>query len=193
MLIPAFSIEPPAERIQYFTKFKGQSLDSYEFKAALLDFFANDPAASSALATVDWDKWFYAPGLPPKPDFDTTLVDVVYSLADRWESLTVNGPGGFTPSRDDIKNLTANQLVVFLERVLDFPSPLTIDAYRTMGEVYGLRDSTNIEVTNVYFRLGLKVGDREAIAPTVDLLGTIGRMKFVRPLYVFPFFFFPLP
>ncbi|KAL1976448.1 hypothetical protein VTN31DRAFT_2730 [Thermomyces dupontii] len=167
----------------YFTKFKGQSLDSYEFKTVLLDFFANDPAASSALATVDWDKWFYAPGLPPKPDFDTTLVDVVYSLADRWESLTVNGPGGFTPSPDDIKGLTANQLVVFLERVLDFPSPLSVDAYRLMGEVYGLRNSTNIEVTNVYFRLGLKVGDREAIGPTVDLLGKIGRMKFVRPLY----------
>lgn len=99
----------------------------------------------------------------------------------------MNGPGGFTPSPDDIKGLTANQLVVFLERVLDFPSPLSVDAYRLMGEVYGLRNSTNIEVTNVYFRLGLKVGDREAIGPTVDLLGKIGRMKFVRPLYVFVF------
>lgn len=70
----------------YFTKWSRKSLDSFEFKATLLDFFASDKEASEALACVDWDTWFYSPGLPPKPQFDTSMVDKCYALADKWES-----------------------------------------------------------------------------------------------------------
>lgn len=70
----------------YFKTWSRQSLDSYDFKATLLDFFKSDAAASKALSTVDWDKWFYTPGLPPKPDFDTSMVDKCYALAEKWES-----------------------------------------------------------------------------------------------------------
>jgi leukotriene-A4 hydrolase len=70
----------------YFTTWLRKSLDSYEFKATLLDFFKSDAAASKALESVDWDSWFYKPGLPPKPDFDTSMVDKCYALAKKWES-----------------------------------------------------------------------------------------------------------
>jgi leukotriene-A4 hydrolase len=70
----------------YFTTWLKKSLDSYDFKATLLDFFASDKAASEALKAVDWDTWFYKPGLPPKPKFDTSMVDKCYALADKWES-----------------------------------------------------------------------------------------------------------
>jgi len=70
----------------YFTTWSRKSLDSYDFKATLLDFFASDKEASAALAKVDWDTWFYKPGLPPKPKFDTSMVDKCYALADKWES-----------------------------------------------------------------------------------------------------------
>lgn len=70
----------------YFTMWQQKSIDSYEFKATLLDFFEGDKNASAALANVDWDSWFYKPGLPPKPDFDTSLVDQCYALADKWKS-----------------------------------------------------------------------------------------------------------
>lgn len=52
-----------------------------------MDFFASDAEASKLLNELDWDTWFYAPGLPPKPEFDTSMVDVVYALAKKWESL----------------------------------------------------------------------------------------------------------
>jgi leukotriene-A4 hydrolase len=70
----------------YFTTWMKKSLDSYDFKATLLDFFASDKDASKALEAVDWDSWFYKPGLPPKPYFDTSIVDKCYALADKWES-----------------------------------------------------------------------------------------------------------
>lgn len=128
---------------------------------------------------LDWDKWFYSPGLPPKPSFDTSLVDVVYELSKKWQSL----PGSsFQPTISDIKDLTANQLVVFLEQILLLEKPLTPEVSKLMGDVYGLTKSENIEVSNLYLQVGMKAGDESVIEPTTELLGRIGRMKFVRPL-----------
>lgn len=70
----------------YFTTWLKKSLDSYDFKATLLDFFKPDTEASKKLESVDWDTWFYKPGLPPKPKFDTSMVDKCYDLANKWES-----------------------------------------------------------------------------------------------------------
>ncbi|CEL01541.1 Putative Leukotriene A-4 hydrolase homolog [Aspergillus calidoustus] len=161
----------------YFTKFKGKSLDSYEFKSTILEFFSSDAEASKLLQDLDWDGWFYRPGLPPKPEFDTSLADIVYELAHKWKSQS------FQPHLDDIKGLTANQIVVFLEQVLLFEQPLTADQSKLMGEVYGFAKSENIEVANLYLQVGLKAGDKSVIEPTTELLGRIGRMKFVRPLF----------
>lgn len=164
---------------QYFTTFKCKSLDSYEFKATILDFFKSDAEASKLLNELDWDTWFYAPGLPPKPQFDTSLVDVVYALAKQWQSLP---DSSFKPQASDLEGLTANQILVFLEQILRWEQPLRPELSKLMGEVYGLAKSENIEVANLYFQVGMKAGDQSVIEPTAELLGRIGRMKFVRPL-----------
>ncbi|KAJ9199973.1 hypothetical protein DTO164E3_4430 [Paecilomyces variotii] len=161
----------------YFTLFKEKSVDSYEFKATILEFFANDAEASKLLNDLDWDSWFYSPGLPPKPDFDTTLVDVAYKLAEKWKDES------FEPKESDVKDLMANQVVVFLDQILQFEKPLSPSQSKRMGEAYGFAKSENIEVTNLYFQVGLKAGDESVVEPTRSLLGRIGRMKFVRPLY----------
>lgn len=159
--------------------FKGKSLDSYEFKTSVLDFFQSDETAFKALNELDWDGWFYSPGLPPKPTFDTSLVDIVYDLAKKWESLSESS---FKPQASDIKDLTGNQIVVFLEQVLLFERPLTPELSKLMGQVYGFSKSENVEVSSLYLQVGMKSGDDSVIEPTASLLGRIGRMKFVRPL-----------
>ncbi|KAK1141367.1 Leucyl aminopeptidase yscIV [Aspergillus melleus] len=163
----------------YFMTFKEKSLDSYEFKSTILDFFQSDAEASRLLNELDWDTWFYAPGLPPKPHFDTSLVDVVYELSNKWKSLPQSS---FKPQRSDIQDLTANQVVVFLEQIL-LGNPLTPELSGLMGQVYGFASSENIEVSNLYLQVGLKARDESVVEPTAELLGRIGRMKFVRPLY----------
>ncbi|MCJ1360523.1 MAG: hypothetical protein MMC33_010531 [Icmadophila ericetorum] len=171
----------------YFTTWKYQSLDSFDFKRTLLEFFALDTNASAALnEKVDWEKWFYEPGLPWKPDFDTSLVDICYALATKWESLQIDRrteSTTFEPAADDIKNWTANQLVVFLEKLQLFAKPLQKEAVRAMGEVYNLAASQNIEVVSRYYQVGMMAGSHDVLQPTAKLLGKVGRMKFVRPLY----------
>ncbi|WPG99543.1 peptidase family M1-domain-containing protein [Acrodontium crateriforme] len=166
----------------YFTTFKEKSLDSYEFKECLLSFFASDAEASKQLETIDWDMWFYKPGFPLKPDFDTTLADQCYDLAAKWEALN-DGKSDFKPSAKDIETFNANQSVVFLEKVQSFAKPLSPELSKLMGETYAYASSQNVEVVSRYLVIGLKADDKSAYEPAVELLGKVGRMKFVRPLF----------
>ena len=72
----------------YFEKFAGKSLDSYQFKDTFLEFFSTSEYADlkEKLAEIDWEGRFYKPGLPPKPDFDTSLIDVCYELVEKWKA-----------------------------------------------------------------------------------------------------------
>jgi len=168
----------------YFETWRGKSLDSYDFKSTLLDFFGSDTVVSEKLGSIDWDTWFYKPGYPPKPSFDTSLVDVVYALADKWESLTTDkSPPTFQPSPSDIAGLSSNQIVVLLERVLVFLKPLPAERARTLGEVYKLRSTRNVEISSRYYQVAMQAGDTSVKYDVVELLGKVGRMKFVRPLY----------
>jgi len=167
----------------YFTEYKKRSVDSYEFKATLLSFFSEDSEASKKLNDLDWDTWFYKPGFPPKPDFDTTLADQCYELADKWEKLKSGKGSNFTPNEKDIEGFTANQSVVFLERLQSFSSPLSPELVDLMGQRYGYASSKNVEVVTRYFVVGLQAKAKSVYQPAAELLGTVGRMKFVRPLY----------
>lgn len=51
-----------------------------------------------------------------------------------------------------------------------------------MGSEYGFTKSQNVEVVSRYYLIGLKARDDSVYGLTVDLLGKVGRMKFVRPL-----------
>ncbi|KAG6999342.1 ubiquitin carboxyl-terminal hydrolase 34 [Physcia stellaris] len=167
----------------YFTTFARKSLDSHEFKSTLLSFFSNDSKAYAFLKNLDWDKWFFAPGFPPKPDFDTSLADSCYALASQWENLNDNPGADFQPSSSDIAGWGSNQVVVFLEAVQEFQKPLGKQEVHAMGKQYGLLKSGNAELTSRFFAIGLKAKAEEVYGPTVELLGKVGRMKFVRPLY----------
>ena len=169
----------------YFSKFARQSLDSFEFKDTLISFFSSDAETSKKLSDLDWDKWFFSPGYPPRPDYDTSLVDRCYKLVDKWASLTEkdSGAASFEPSPSDTTDWTANQLVVFLERLEVLPTSLTPALSQKLGKVYKLAQSKNAEVNSRYFRVALKAKDETVKLPTADFLGTVGRMKFVRPLF----------
>lgn len=90
----------------------------------------------------------------------------------------------YKPSPDDIKGLTASQIVVFLEAIQAFATPITPDQSRLLSSTYSLATSKNVEILFRYFGIGLIAKDVTVYQPTADLLGRVGRMKYVRPLYV---------
>ncbi|CAO2652965.1 Nn.00g023760.m01.CDS01 [Neocucurbitaria sp. VM-36] len=168
----------------YFDTFKNKSLDSYDFKSCLVDFFTKDSEASKKLNDFDWDKLFYAPGYPPKPDFDQSMVTKCYELADKWHSLlNKSSGGGFDPKESDIDGWVSNQSVVFLEKLQSFAEKFSAEHVHQLGATYGYTTTKNIEVLSRYLSIGLMAKAPETYQPSADLLGRIGRMKFVRPIF----------
>lgn len=168
----------------YFNKFQRKSLTSQDFKDTLTEFFKSDEGVSKKLVDLDWDKWFYAPGMPPQPDFDTSLADVCYRLADKWAAIASGkDDSGFSPSLADVKDFSSNQIVVFLERLTDLPEPLRPQDSQLMQKAYGFLGSQNTEILSRYLTVGLKAKDENVYQRTAEFLGTVGRLKYVRGLY----------
>jgi len=170
----------------YFETFKFRSLDSYEFKACLLDFFKEDQEADKKLKEFDWDALFYAPGYPPKPDFDDSLVKSCLALADQWKLVAEGKAKDWKPKKGDIDGWVANQSVVFLEKVQGFAEKLKHKDVLEMGETYGYGGSQNIELVSRFLSIGLKAKVSEMYQPSADLLGRIGEFPFSFPSH-FPF------
>lgn len=183
----------------YFKKWSNKSLDSYEFKDTFLEFFSTPEYAGlkDKLASIDWEARFYTRGLPPKPEFDTSLIDVCYKLADQWKD-QVRPPlptktnliaGGshlyqsFKPSPKDVEDLSANQKLVFLGKVQGFEEPLSAERAEKMGEVYDFLKSKNVEIKSAYFAIALRSKVTSTYSLVAEVLGEVGRMKFVRPLF----------
>jgi leukotriene-A4 hydrolase len=104
------------------------------------------------------------------------------SYQPRTNKLT-NTHQDYKPSPSDIEGWTGNQIVVFLEKVELFATPLSPSQSQAMGAVYSLINTRNVELSSRYFGVGLRAQDTSVYEPTADLLGRVGRMKFVRPLY----------
>jgi leukotriene-A4 hydrolase len=73
---------------------------------------------------------------------------------------------------------------VFLETIQLFETPLTPSQSRLLASTYSFNSTKNVEVLSRYFGVGLAAKDETVYQPTADLLGRVGRMKFVRPLYL---------
>lgn len=163
----------------YFRKWANKSLDSFEFKDTFLEFFGAAEYASlkDKISEIDWEGRFYNTGLPPKPEFDTSLVDVCYELAKKWKQTD------FKPSASDIASWTGNQILVLLNEIQDFEQPLDVNRSQLLGTTYGLANSKNAELKSAYYHIAMKAKDTSSYPGVANLLGEVGRMKFVRPLY----------
>ncbi|KAI0017474.1 leukotriene A-4 hydrolase [Xylariomycetidae sp. FL0641] len=163
----------------YFKTWARKSLDSFEFKQTFLDFFESygNEEIKQKIAQIPWEERFYKPGLPPKPDFNTAYVDDCLALADKWKK------ADYEPSPKDIKSFNANQTLVFLQAVQNFETPLSPERSHLLGTTYDISSSKNVDLKSAYYLVALKAGDRSEFPGVVNLLASVGRMKFVRPLY----------
>ncbi|CDK29193.1 unnamed protein product [Kuraishia capsulata CBS 1993] len=178
----------------YFSKYKYKSLDTFEFLDTLYGFFSDK---TELLDSIDWNTWLYAPGLPPKPKFDTTLVDECYSLAQKWVKVSSENPTKklLTEqfSAKDIAHFKGNQNEVFLDTLVALEGVHGFSwaseggqlALSVMESVYSYYAKTqNAEYLYRWLRLQLTGRVTSYYTELADWLGTVGRMKFVRPAYV---------
>lgn len=61
--------------------------------------------------------------------------------------------------------------------------PLSAERAQLLGKVYDLIGSRNVELLSAYYLIALKSEDKTSYYGTAELLGKVGRMKYVRPLF----------
>lgn len=177
----------------YFQRFKYTSIDSYQFIESLYDFFGG---SKDVLDGVDFEAWLHGTGLPEKPDFDTSLVDECTQLSDKWVqhlSSTNSGTSGTISStfgNADIVSFDANQHLVFLENLSTKLDDISFDpqSIRSFPSIYPYyKNSGNFEIIFEFNSLLIKHGkytrEDQVVKLFADWLGTVGRMKYVRPGY----------
>ena len=89
----------------------------------------------------------------------------------------------FQPEPADLKDWLANQKLVFLEEVERFEPKLSAERCQLLGQTYDLLSSQNVELKSAYYIICLGARDESSYAGVAELLGAIGRMEFVRPLF----------
>jgi leukotriene-A4 hydrolase len=121
------------------------------------------------------------------------VADAPLALAAKWKSDEVSMASylvnnmlkhqNFTPSPDDIKDMTATHLVVLLDSILKSEKPLSAEKSRLLGKVYDLGATQNMELLSRYTEIGLYAKDEGMLEPAVELLGNVGGMRYLRRVY----------
>ncbi|KAF9476002.1 zincin [Pholiota conissans] len=180
----------------YVETFIGQSITTAQWKEHLFKYWEKQPEKLEALKSVDFDAWFYGEGveLPVKMEYDLTLAQAAYKLAERWDAArdTAEIPK-LDFKKSDLEDFNSNQIVVFLERLQSYPT-LPSDLIIHLGNLYHLSSTPNAEIRLRFYEVALsdatsaasKVLAVEAVKWVVgaDGSGVVkGRMKFCRPVF----------
>jgi leukotriene-A4 hydrolase len=72
---------------------------------------------------------------------------------------------------------------VFLETVEKFDQSISAERSQLLGKTYDLTSSQNAELKTAYYKIALRARDASCYEGAAELLGQVGRMKFVRPLF----------
>ena len=166
--------------LAYVKRFAHKTLTSADFKSFFIEFFGE--SRREAVAAIDWETWFHAPGPPPVQNtFDQTLNQDCAALAEKWARTRGDGVGtaeweAFLPA----------QRIVFLNAALaDTAADWAADkaVLAKMDALYSLSTAKNCELKMRWCELCLRA-EEPAILPLVtEFVGSVGRMKYVRPLY----------
>merc|ERR1712224_475529 len=122
--------------------FRDKSIETKDMKEHFCTFFSNEPA----IKDVDWEHWIHGTGLPKfeLPKYvDDSLLRGSYVLAERWLK------GGNGCSATDLKDWKAQQIFVFLDRLIESTnggSPPTHESLASMGKLYCLSTTRNVEI-----------------------------------------------
>jgi len=176
----------------YLGHFSFKCLDSYRFKAFFLEHF-KDSEAADKLKAIEWDQWLKAPGMPPRlRKVESKLIADAQALTAKW-----SGIGGdndeFKATEQDLNGWSVDQVTLFLDGLLaDFQKMASEGKMdkaamkvkeAALKAVYKFDESKNAEILFRFNLIALECDDEGQYDSVSSMLGTIGRMKFVRPLY----------
>ncbi|MBI3565730.1 MAG: M1 family metallopeptidase [Elusimicrobia bacterium] len=152
----------------YMKRFRFQSITTEAFCAFVEDKFPG------LLEKVDAPAWLDRPGLPDgAPVFVSPKLEELSALAAGWKS-------GKRPDAALAARLTPTELLAYLQRL---PRQMSADECAQLDAALSLSGRGNHELLTQWLCIAAASGYAPAFPKIRALLSTVGRMKYVRPLY----------
>ncbi len=153
----------------YVRRFRFTSITTEEFLAFL------DEKLPGAGAAVSVSRWLYEPGIPDNaPTFRSTSLGSLTALAEGW-------PQGRRPSPAVAARWTPSELLVYLQHL---PRQLPSESCRWLDETLRLNRRGNYEILVEWLTIAGGSDYEPAFARLREVLAGVGRMKYLRPLYL---------
>jgi leukotriene-A4 hydrolase len=153
---------------KYMDAFRFTSITTEEF-LTFLD--AELPGLSSR---VDAKRWLYEPGLPDNaPVFQSADLDALQDLSAGW-------PEGERPTGAQMSQWSAEETLIYLQGL---PRSLPMEDCNWLDAHLKLTARGNYEILVEWLTIAAGSDYEPAFARIREVLCTVGRMKFLRPIY----------
>jgi leukotriene A-4 hydrolase/aminopeptidase len=157
----------------YFDKFAFQSITTETF----LDYLQKNLIDKNpkVLSRADVEEWIYKPGLPenaPEPKSDA------FAKVEKQTSDYMNGK--ITAKEIKTENWTTQEWLHFLKTL---PEVLNSEKMTELDRAFGLTKVGNSEIAFQWLMMAIKNKYAAADSRLEEFLTTIGRRKFVKPLF----------
>ena len=148
---------------KYLDRFRFQSITTDDFVA----FFEKE--LPGALSKVDAKAWIDGTGIPANaPRAHSAKLEALRTL------------GSKAPSDQAARSWTPAEWSLYLEAL---PHPAPRELCEELERRFALGRSTNYEVLVSWLELAVSSGHQAAIPKVEQVLGEVGRMKYLKPLY----------
>jgi len=152
----------------YIDTFRFRSITTDEFLAFL------EEKLPGVYAAVDGPAWVDGPGLPDNaPRFVSERLERVQRLAAGWER-------GERPDPDTVRDWLPEEWQIFLQGL---PRPLPEADCAWLDTTFHLTDSGNNEILVEWLAIAAASGYAPVLPRIREILSTVGRMKYLKPLY----------
>lgn len=161
---------------EQFDPFIKKYIDTFSFQSLTTEGFleflrAELPAAADA---VDVATWVYSPGYPEKaPVYASSLLDTV-------DAALAAHAAGTAPTATEVAGWKPEQIELFLKGL---PRQIPVDDCRALEQTFGLAGSRNRNLLTEFFLIGIESGYEDVLARVEELVSTVGRMLYLKPLY----------
>ncbi|WP_406700544.1 M1 family metallopeptidase [Singulisphaera sp. Ch08] len=157
----------------YFDHFAFQSITTAEFERYLQDqLLQTDPAAA---AKLNVQAWLHEPGLPPGfPEPKSSRFTVVATAAQDWID------GKSSAEQLATQGWSTHEWLHFLQAL---PLELPPEKMTALDKAFALTATGNSEITQQWLLMAIRNHYSPADARIEEFLTSIGRRKFLMPLY----------
>jgi hypothetical protein len=164
------ALEDAVER-EAFAGWLRRYLDAFRFQAITTDEFTAhfEAAFPGVLARVGADRWIDGDGMPEIARPRSERLEAIEKLA-----------GGLPPEALAAR-WSPTEWQLYLESV---PRPAPHELCAALDDKFRLTESTNYEILVAWLALALRSGYHQVVPRVEEVLASVGRMKFLRPLYL---------